>query len=98
MKELWKANCVQLSEFDETISSKEEEINHLKGQLLSCTCRFTENEFGMPVASTSPRGTVHGRESSQAPKRGKAPPVDSFNASVKTSVLMIGYSTLVQLE
>ena len=44
VKELWNANCVQFSEYDEGISSKEDEINHLKGHLVGCTCGFTESE------------------------------------------------------
>lgn len=81
VKELWKVNCMQLSEFDAALTAKEEEIQKLQEQL----------------ALSHPRPPSHSRSSSRSSmlhesdgeedvlpvrsvskRRGKAPPVDAF--------------------
>ena len=68
MKELWRLNCTQLREFEETLPSKEDEITVLQEALLVARgcAPLTPPEGGARVTHTSSR------------RRGKAPPVDSF--------------------
>lgn len=41
-RDLWRANYVQLTEFDNTVTEKDEEIEQLKEQLARASCPRTE--------------------------------------------------------
>ncbi len=77
IKELWRMNCLQLSEFDAALSAKEEELTRLKERL----------RHVHPPRSRSPTATGHeSDEEVPAPavdrvrqRRGRAPPVDPFS-------------------
>ena len=73
IKELWRMNCGQLSEYDSLIVSKDEEISRLTAQLAErCHQRASSDDDDNDAVSTSePLQPREGR-------RGRAPPVDKF--------------------
>ena len=86
VKELWKANCMQLSEFDAALTAKDDEIEKLREQLAHSHPRPHSRS-----RSPSRSSTLHessGEEDLARPtrsvgqRRGKAPPVDAFTGEI----------------
>lgn len=78
-------NCEWLLPHDEELAARDAEIMELKSKLLAATGARPK------VLSASTSGDAHvsrvcpGTSTSPSPRRGKAPPVDSFSGdSVKT--------------
>ena len=66
-QELWKINCAQLTEFEDTLAEKDEEILALQES------RVTTHDHTPPLPATEqPAAPIPVR------RRGKAPPVDAF--------------------
>ena len=70
VKELWRINCLQLSEFDAALTSKEEEIAELREL---CGRTLPQHNPVLPTSSEEDEVPHPVR-----PRRGRAPPVDSF--------------------
>ena len=77
VRELWRTNCECLADYDQLIAQQEAEIRRLK-ELLS----YSGSRADSPVSDIS--NTSHSgegdlpRAAACRPRRGKAPPVDSF--------------------
>ena len=89
VKEMWRANCAQLSEFDATLLAKDDEIAQLKRQLAGYSGvpreispgRGDEDDTHSITTENPPEIQQLGYPSSRPfakARRGKAPPVDSF--------------------
>ena len=81
MKPLWRANCSLLREFEEAVSDKDAEVEHLRQQLvvlhgetMSSTC--TTGPVNSSLAGVTPSVALHGHERPIHKRKGKAPPVD----------------------
>lgn len=87
VKEMWRVNCAQLSEFDAAITAKDDELAKLRRQLApaSHASRDGSPDPSDPDGTHSPapthlpefRQTASSRSATNA-RRGKAPPVDPF--------------------
>jgi len=88
-RELWRMNCAQLSEFDSSLSEKEEEIVRLREQLARTRTTATPRESpprplvssGTPSPDRSTGSEEEGVGTFSRPRqrRGKAPPVTVFS-------------------
>ena len=76
MKEMWKLNCLQLSQFDTSLAEKEEEIAQLKEQLVVAGSSVSPPSTSAMAVDSVPVGT--GTGSMHLRRKGKAPPVDPF--------------------
>ena len=87
LDEVWRANCIQLREFKDILSAKEE-VERLKTQLSSRTETLVvldsiQEQIPAISSSCSSSGFSVGK------RTGKAPPVDPFN--LMSYNLMTGY-------
>ena len=82
VKELWKANCMQLSEFDAALTAKDEEIERLREQLARSYSRSHSRSHSPSRSSilheSSGEEDITRPVRSVGQRRGKAPPVDAF--------------------
>ena len=77
LDEVWRANCIQLREFKDILSAKEEEVERLKTQLSSRTeTRAVLDSIQQQISPISSSCSSSG--SSVGKRTGKAPPVDPF--------------------
>ena len=85
-KEQWKWSCSQVSDLDALVATKEDEITRLQLELsgsrrvrLGSPHRPAEEEDERESTHTSSSGPRPVPETSNKPRRGKAPPVDPFS-------------------
>ena len=75
VKEMWKMNCAQLTQFDAILMEKEEEITSLKDKLAAGDRRLPQHFHTGEEEEEDTRVTTCG---AYTPRRGRAPPVDPF--------------------
>ena len=75
VREMWKINCMQLSEFDAALTAKDEEIAKLREQSRSHSQSPSQ---GVTPLESSGEDEVVPPVRPMRQRRGKAPPVDAF--------------------
>lgn len=90
-KDLWRVNCIQVAEFDDTLAEKEEEIARLREQLSHAGHVGAASATKRSELWTGPEtsGVIVSSEDGEQPpptvlpstlrRRGKAPPVVLFS-------------------
>ncbi len=81
VRDMWKMNCEQLSEMDDALLQKDEEIARLKVEVARSRSRATSPSTHSSISDDPESGVgvnLAPRISHAPTRRGKAPPVDTF--------------------
>ena len=76
MREMWRTNCQVLTEYDELMSKQESEIAGLKSKLAKAA--LSNRSLSPASGCSKEEGQSGASVIVRRPRRGKAPPVDSF--------------------
>ena len=88
-KQLWGLNCLQMAEFEQVLSEKEEELKGLRQKLPR---ELTQGGGSRPGSVASSRDeprpqSIEGKSSSLTTRRGRAPPVEMFSGEDSETTL-----------
>ena len=88
-KQLWGLNCLQMAEFQQVLSGKEEELKGLRQKLPQGLTHGGGSRPGSVALSRDEPGPPNseGKSSSLAARRGRAPPVEMFSGEDSETTL-----------
>ena len=88
-KQLWGLNCLQMAEFEQVLSEKEEELEGLRQKLPQELAQGGGSRPGSVASSWDEPGppSSEGKSSSLTARRGRAPPVEMFSGEDSETTL-----------